>query len=87
MFVFMVGFGKMLAVVAAAVAGGLVAVGWLDARATNPPAIIMVAKAIASSSRIVCGVFPMISLCVIGMDTCTKYIICFVQNAYILFML
>ena len=87
MLVFRVGSGRMLWLVAAAVAFGLVAVGWLDAKTTNPPAIIMMARAIASSSRIVCGVFPMISLCVIGMDTCTKYISSFVQNAYILFML
>ena len=78
---FITGFGKMLWLVAAAVAGGLVAVGWLDARATNPPAIIMMARAMASSSRIVCGVFPMISRFFIEIDTYTAYIICFFQNA------
>ena len=86
MLLFITGFGKMLWLVAAAVAGGLVAVGWLAASATKPPNTIRTAKKMAAH-RVIWGVFPMISLCVIGMDTCTKYISSFVQNAYILFML
>jgi hypothetical protein len=70
-----------LAVVAAALAGGLVAVGWLDARATNPPIIMRPAIASATASFEILGVFPMISLCVIETDTCTKYISSFMQNA------
>jgi hypothetical protein len=68
-------------VVAAAEAGGLVAVGWLDAKTTNPPIIMRPAIARAIASFEILGVFPMISLCVIEIDTYTTYIICFFQNA------